>query len=256
MTAGGTPSARARRDAIRELLRGRPVGVDELAVRFGVTASTIRRDLAVLTGAGQIVRTYGGALSTGGEQSLHEREGLAAVEKAAIAREAERHVRAGHLLLLDAGTTVGALAERLAGWSGITVVSSGLTTINALTDSAGVELVSLGGTVRHISQGMVGPLAERALSGLTADIAFLGADGVTADRGVCEATAEQASLKRLMVAAARQVVVLADASKLGRAPSHWWTTLPSGWTLVTDASAGEARLAPFEAAGVTVVVAR
>jgi DeoR/GlpR family transcriptional regulator of sugar metabolism len=249
-------TARARRVAIRDLLRSRPVGVDELAVRFGVTASTIRRDLAALTDAGEIVRTYGGALATAGEQSLHERETLAAVEKAAIAREAERHVRTGQLLLLDAGTTVGALAERLDVWSGITVASAGLTTINALADSAGVELIALGGTVRHISQGMVGPLAEAALATLTADIAFLGADGVTAGRGVCEATAEQASLKRLMVSAAQRVVVLADASKLGRARSHWWTALPAGWALITDASATAAQLRPFEEARVEITVAR
>jgi DeoR/GlpR family transcriptional regulator of sugar metabolism len=249
-------TAQARRGAIRDLLRSRPVSVEELAVRFDVTASTIRRDLAALTDAGEIVRTYGGAVATGGEQSLHEREKLAAVAKAAIAREAERDVRTGQLLLLDAGTTVGALAERLAGWSDITVASTGLTTINALADSEGVELVALGGTVRHISQGMVGPLAEAALANLTADIAFVGADGVTAERGVCEATAEQASLKRLMVAAAQQVVVLADASKLGRVRSHWWTALPTGWSLITDASATGAQLRPFEEAGVEITVAR
>jgi DeoR/GlpR family transcriptional regulator of sugar metabolism len=249
MSAGG------RRAAIRDLLRSRPVGVEELAVRFGVTASTIRRDLAALTDAGEVVRTYGGALAAGNEQSLHEREALAALEKAAIAREAERHVRAGQLLLLDAGTTVGALADRLSGWSGITVASTGLTTINALADSDGVELISLGGTVRHISQGMVGPLTEAALSGLTADTAFLGADGVQAHRGVSESTPEQAAVKRLMVAAAERVFVLADASKLGRSSSHWWTALPHGWTLVTDASATPAQLAPFEDAGTTVLVA-
>lgn len=251
-------TARARRTAIRDLLRNRPVGVDELAVRFGVTASTIRRDLAALTDAGEIVRTYGGALSVvAGEQPLHERKTMSAPEKAAIAREAERHVRTGQLLVLDAGTTVGALAERLSSWSDIGVVTNSLTTLHALADADGVELISLGGKVRHISQGMVGPLAEAALSGLTADTVFLGADGVTARRGICEAGAEQASLKRLMVANAAAVYVLADATKLGRASSHWWTPLPEEWTLITDSSASPEQLAPFEEApGVTVVVAK
>lgn len=249
-------AAKTRRAAIRDLLRSRPVAVDEMAVRFGVTASTIRRDLATLTDAGEIVRTLGGALAPTGEQSLHERESLAGLEKAAIAREAERHVRTGQTLLLDAGTTVGALAERLAGWSGITVASTGLTAVKALADCDDIELICLGGTVRHVSHGMIGPLAEAAMSYLTADAVFLGADGVTAERGVCEATAAQASLKRLMVAAASAVYVLADASKLGRANSHWWTPLPAGWTLITDAGADAGRLAEFERAGVEVIVAR
>jgi DeoR/GlpR family transcriptional regulator of sugar metabolism len=231
--------------------------VDELAVRFGVTASTIRRDLAMLTATGEIVRTYGGALAPGPhEQSLHERELLAAVQKAAIAREAEKAVRPGQFLLLDAGTTVGALATRLAGWQGISVASTGLTTLNALAGAAGVELISLGGAVRPISHGMVGPITESVLATLTADMAFVSADGVTAERGLCEATAEQASVKSRMIGQAEATYVLADSSKLGRAESHWWTPLPARWTLITDADATERQLAPFHAmSGVDVVIA-
>ncbi|MFI5609222.1 DeoR/GlpR family DNA-binding transcription regulator [Amycolatopsis sp. NPDC051903] len=250
-------NATARRAAISDLLRSRPVGVDELAARFGVTASTIRRDLSALTGTGAVVRTYGGALAAGGEeQSLHERETIAAPQKAAIARVAEQLIEPGQLLLFDAGTTTGALASRLTTWSGISVATTGLTTLTTLADAGGVDLVALGGAVRHISHGMVGPLTEAALAQLTADCAFLSADGVDAVRGLCESTAEQASVKRRMIEQARRVVVLADAGKLGREDSHWWSALPDQWTLITDASAGEAQLAPFRALpGVTVLVA-
>jgi DeoR/GlpR family transcriptional regulator of sugar metabolism len=248
--------SRDRRARIAALLRSRPVGVEELAAQYGVSLSTIRRDLATLSADGEVVRTYGGALAAGSEQSLHEREHLALPQKAAIAAAAEGLVQPGQLLLLDAGTTVAALATRLAAHRGITVVTSGLTTMQALQDADGVELVVLGGTVRHVSLGMVGPLAEAALAGITADLAFLGADGVTAERGICEQTAAQASLKRAMVAGAGRVVVLADSSKLGSASSHYWTPLPAPWTLVTDERATEAQLAQFrEADGVDVVVA-
>lgn len=144
-------------------------------------------------------------------------------------------------------TTVGALAGRLSTWSGITVITSGLTSLNALADSEGVELIVLGGTVRHVSLGLIGPIAESTLRGVTADAVFLGADGVTADRGLCETTAEQAALKRLMVEQADEVYVLADASKIGRTSGHWWTALDRPWTLVTDAGATEEALAPFHA---------
>ncbi|MFC5752795.1 DeoR/GlpR family DNA-binding transcription regulator [Actinomadura rugatobispora] len=238
--------AEERRVRIARLLREQPVRVEEMAELFAVSPSTIRRDLATLSDEGAVVRTYGGALSAApGEQSLHEREKLALAQKAAIAKAAEGCVRPGTVLLLDAGTTVGALAERLASWAGITVVTNGLTTLEALADSAGVELIALGGAVRHVSLGMIGPIAEGALRGITADAVFLGADGVVAGRGVCEGTAEQAALKRLMVEQAREVFVLADASKLGRAESHWWTALDRPWTLITDAGAPEEALAEF-----------
>jgi DeoR/GlpR family transcriptional regulator of sugar metabolism len=242
---------------MRALLRTRPVSVDELADRYDVSLSTVRRDLAALSADGDVVRTYGGALaSASGEQSLHEREHLALAQKAAIAREAERFVSPGQLVLMDAGTTVGALADRLASYDAITVVTNGLTTIHALEDAAGVGLVVLGGTVRHVSLGMVGPLPEAAMAGITADVVFLGADGVTAQRGICEGTPEQASLKRTMVESAATVVVLADASKLGNATSHYWTSLERPWTLVTDDRATAAQLAPFrDLADAEVVVA-
>lgn len=244
---------------MRSILRSRPVGVDELAERYDVSLSTVRRDLATLSADGDVVRTYGGALALApapGEQSLREREHLALAQKAAIAREAERFVEPRRLLLLDAGTTVGALAARLAAYDGITVVTNGLTTIHALEDAPGVELVVLGGSVRHVSLGMVGPLPEAAMTGITADVAFLGADGVTADRGICEGTSEQAALKRAMVASAGTVVVLADASKLGNATSHYWTSLRRPWTLITDDRATDAQLVPFrELSGTEVLVA-
>jgi DeoR/GlpR family transcriptional regulator of sugar metabolism len=235
-----------RRARIRGLLQARPVTVEEMAELFAVSPSTVRRDLAALSDEGTVVRTYGGALSAApGEQPVHERERLALAQKAAIAEVAEGHVRQGELLLLDAGTTVGALAERLASWTEITVVTNGLTSLSALADSEGVELIALGGAVRHVSLGMIGPIAEAALRGITADAVFLGADGVVAGRGVCEGTAEQAALKRLMVRQAREIYVLADSTKLGQAGSHWWTVLDRPWTLITDEGATAERLAPF-----------
>lgn len=238
-----------RRREIGDLLRVRPIAVAELAERYGVSESTIRRDLTRLSESGRIVRTYGGALShsSGEEQTLHEREGLAVQQKVAIARAAERHAADCRMVLLDAGTTVGALAERLAARGGLTVATPGLSSINVLAGVPGIDLVVLGGNVRQLSLGMVGPLAEAAVSRLTADAAFLGADGVVAGRGLCEASAEQSTLKQLMIDRSRDVHVLADAGKLGRAGSHWWSVFERPWTLITDAGASEEQLAPFRA---------
>lgn len=236
-----------RRGEIRDLLQVRPIAVAELAERYGVSESTIRRDLARLSESGEIVRTYGGALSPGGaeEQTLHEREQLARRQKAAIAKAAETHVADCGLVLLDAGTTVGALAERLAARGGLTVATPGLTSINILAGVPGIELIVLGGSVRQLSLGMVGPLAESAVSRLTADAVFLGADGVVAGRGICEARPEQTALKQLMIERSRDVYVLADAGKLGRADSHWWAAFDRPWTLITDGGASEEQLRPF-----------
>jgi DeoR/GlpR family transcriptional regulator of sugar metabolism len=247
-------SARDRRREIGRLLQEKPVNVDELAAVFSVSASTIRRDLDTMARDGDIVRTYGGARTIGGpERSLLERESIAVEQKAAIGRLASTFVPDGAVAVLDAGTTVGALARNLVYREDLTVVTTGLTTTNMLEHSAGVELIVVGGRLRHISSGFVGPFAERVMVDVSADVAFLGADGVSAAYGLCEETPEQASLKRVMVERSRDIYVLADSSKLGVTSSHWWTRIERPWSLVTDDGATDEQLAAFRASGIVTV---
>jgi len=245
-----------REEIVRLATTSGLASVEELAAAFDVTASTIRRDLAQLTAEGRLARTYGGAMAllARSETSLRQRVGEAYEAKRGIARWAAHQVAAGETVLLDAGSTVGALAHELRWTAPLTVVTTGLTSIEALADAEDVHVECLGGTLRHLSQGFVGPLTEAALERMTFDRVFLGADGVTADRGICEAALEQTRLKELMARQAQRVYVLAHAAKLGRSPFHAWAQLPAGWTLVTDRGAGPGAVAPFLAAGVDVVV--
>jgi Transcriptional regulators of sugar metabolism len=243
-------TAKERRQQIGFLLQESPVSVDQLAQEFDVSLSTIRRDLQTLAETGRVARTYGGAQTASRtERSLHERESIATKQKAAIGKLASTFVAPGSVVILDAGTTVGALANRLVHREGITVVTNSLTTISALEHSEGIELIAVGGRVRHVSSSMVGPLAEQVMSGITADAAFLSADGVVAARGLSEESSEQTSLKRKMVENARSVYILADSTKLGLDSSHWWTPLDRPWSLITDDEATELQLEPFRALG-------
>lgn len=230
--------------------------VEALAARFGVTASTIRRDLAQLTAEGLLARTYGGAIALDPhpESSLRQRSGESFEAKRAIAKWAASEVVPGETVLLDAGTTVGAMGEFLCDTERLTVITAGLTALEALADADDVRVECLGGTLRHVSQGFVGPLAESNLARVSFDRAFLGADAVTADRGICEAELEQTRLKELMIERAGRVYVLAHAAKLGERPFHAWAPLPPGATLVTDSAASAEEVALFEAAGIDVVV--
>jgi DeoR/GlpR family transcriptional regulator of sugar metabolism len=246
----------ARRSEIVRLARSSGLAsVEELSAQFGVTPSTIRRDLSQLTAQGLIARTYGGAIALGHQQepSLRQRamEGFEA--KRAIARWAAKQVEPGETILLDAGTTVGAMGEFLREVEDLVVVTAGLTALEALADADDVRVECIGGTLRHLSQGFIGPLAEATLQRLTFDRAFLGADAVTADLGICEAELVQTRLKEIMIERAGKVYVLAHADKLGRKPFHAWAPLPRGATLVTDEAAADAQTRPFEQAGLHVV---
>ncbi|MEV7090522.1 DeoR/GlpR family DNA-binding transcription regulator [Streptomyces sp. NPDC093085] len=254
---GERPRAGDRRELIlRMVAADGTVAVEELARTLAVTPSTIRRDLALLTEQGKLARTYGGAITPGHapEPSLNQRSGLAVAEKDRIARWAAARIARGDTVILDAGTTTGRLARHLRGRRELTVITNGLTTLVELAEADGIEVVTLGGTLRHVSHGFVGPLAELALSRLTADKVFLGADGLDAALGICEASLQQTSLKELMAARGAEVYVLADSGKFGQRPFTAWAPLDRAWTLVTDTGATEEQLAPFRESGNVTVV--
>jgi DeoR/GlpR family transcriptional regulator of sugar metabolism len=227
-----SPRRADRGREIQDLLAAHgEVRVEELGRMLNVTASTIRRDLAKLTREGNVARTYGGAVI------------------------ASAQIRTGESAILDAGTTVGSLAHHLRGRDRITVITNSITSINELADADDIEVISLGGKLRHSSQSFVGPLADLTLGRVTADRAFLGADGLHAAHGICEASPDQTRTKELIMERARDVYVLADSSKLGQQPFHAWAPVREPWTLVTDDSATDEQLEPFRAlAHVDVVV--
>lgn len=250
-------ASQRREEIVRMATSNGLASVDELSQVFDVTASTIRRDLAQLTESGRLARTYGGAIAVPlhREPSLNERRGESHQAKRGIGLWAASQVHPGDVVLLDAGTTTAELAHALRDVGKLTVMTIGLTPLAAISGAPDVNVICLGGHLRDISQGFEGPITEAALEGLTFDAVFLGCDGVTADRGICEATVAQTRLKELMWRASDRAYVLAHGKKLGERPFNAWVRMPASWTLVTNESATDAQIEPFRERGIEVVVA-
>lgn len=250
-------ATRRRRDHLLEVVRAGQVNIVELASRFHVSPSTIRRDLAALAGEGRVMRTYGGAIGhdRASEPSLRAKERQRAMEKDAIGRAAAQLVDHGDVVLLDAGTTVGRLAWHLRQRDDITVVTNGLSSLLALHDAPRVEVILIGGRLRRPNEAFLGPETDQALRRFRPDIAFLGADGLRPDRGLNCPSSEQAVTKEMMAASSRQAWVLADHHKLTTAPYPYWAPLDGDIGLVTDLDCPREALDPFVEAGWRVEVA-
>src|SRR5699024_10736097 len=210
--------------------------------------------LAGLEAEGLLARTYGGAIFIPHEQeaNLRQRQGESSQAKAAIARWAAGRIHDDEAVLLDGGSTVGVLAGLLRSRTRLHVVAMGLNALNVLSGNEEIEVSSPGGRVRGSSQSFVGSGAESAIERVTFDRAFLGADGVTADFGLCEASSEQTRLKEMIAARASDVYVLADGSKIGRRPFHHWARISAPWTPVTDSSPDAEALGRIRDKGVLV----
>ncbi|MES2693689.1 MAG: DeoR/GlpR family DNA-binding transcription regulator, partial [Verrucomicrobiota bacterium] len=160
------------------------VSVSELAVEFGVSEMTIRRDLSQLESQSHIHRTHGGAVLTERmmfEFDYRERREANRAAKRAIAAEARRLIQPGQRLILDNGTTTLELACLLRDGEGLTIITPSLAVASELQHAAGVEVVLLGGVIRRGSPDLTGPATEHCLELFSADIAFQGADGIGLD---------------------------------------------------------------------------
>lgn len=242
---------RRRRDLLVTQLRSGGANIADLAARFAVSPSTIRRDLAALADDGRVMRTYGGAVEPGHgrEPTLRAKERTHWAEKDMIAASAAQMAGRGDVLLLDAGTTAGRVAWHLRQRDGLTVVTNGMSALLALADAPGIEVILLGGRLRRPNEAFLGPEAERALRRFRPDLAFLGTDGMEPVRGLNCPTLEQASLKELMATTARESWVVADHSKLTAEPFRFWAVMPPATGIITDPSCPPETLRAFRERG-------
>lgn len=240
--------AMERQELIERLLldEGR-VSVIDLARRFDVTTETVRRDLDQLERIGALRRVHGGAVTRDrdsiAEPTLAERSHVRSDAKAAIARRALEVVgdRFRGSLYLDAGTTTEAvaaqLADRLVFTSGrAEIVTHAMTLAHTLAGAPDAELTVIGGRVRTATAAAVGVDTVRAIERLRPDIAFLGTNGISAAFGLSTPDPDEAAVKSAIVRAARRVVVVADAEKLGRELLVSFAPLDAIDVLVTDAA--------------------
>ncbi|GAA1651878.1 DeoR/GlpR family DNA-binding transcription regulator [Microbacterium flavum] len=216
--------ATERQQLIENLIvtEGRVVVV-ELARRFGVTTETVRRDLDQLETSGLVRRVHGGAVSRSrvstAESSLAERTTRRGDAKIAIARRAMDAMPADFegSVYLDAGTTTAEVAtlfaQRPASLVPVEVVTHSMTIAHMLAGAPGLSLTAIGGRVRGLTAAAVGAQTVDAISRLRPDLAFIGANGISASFGLSTPDPDEAAVKRAVIAAARRTVVVSDAEK-------------------------------------------
>ena len=247
--------------ALAELLKQNSVlTVDELVRRFGVSAQTMRRDFAYLAQRGLLTRTHGGAVARasealGFEGAFKTRMAQNAPLKAAMARVALELVAPGSTVMLDASTSVLALARRLPRDAELHAIVNALPVASELGGRTNVMTTLIGGSVRATSLSASGPLAESMLRRLFADTAFISARGLSLERGLTEANPAESALKEIMISNATRVVALVDSSKFGRSALSYFAPVTELDVIVTDSGADARTLRALRERGIDVRVA-
>lgn len=248
-----------RQQKIADYVQSRErASVQELAQQFQVSESTVRRDLKILEEAKQLRRTHGGAVmlvSDNSEPTFVEKEDRYRAQKEAIASAAAGLIEEGDTLVLDSGTTTYYLAKHLKAFQRLTVVTNSVMIAQELASHTGVDLILTGGSFRHETLAMVGPLAEKALESVFVDKAFVAINGWDTEVGLTTPNMLEASVKRCMIRAGKKVILLADHSKYGKVSFAKVAELTDIDHCVTDELISDSALKELRASGMEVTVA-
>lgn len=202
-----------RRQFIFELLQQKKeISVDQLACELNTSEVTIRKDLNNLEREGKLLRRYGGAVVI----PCSTEQQTVSLYKHAIAKEAARLVKNNSRIIIDSGNTTSALAPELNGKQQLVIMTNSLKVANqVLKLSPEPNLLMTGGTWDSASESFQGKVAEQALSAYDFDQLFVGADGIDFNHGTTSFN-ELLYLSQAMANAAKQVIVMLEANKIGR----------------------------------------
>jgi DeoR family transcriptional regulator of aga operon len=220
-----------------------------------VSAATVRRDLEHLEDQHLLTRTHGGAVAqmVSYELPLRYKSARRQEQKRRIGQVAATRVHDGAVIGLTGGTTTTEVAREIVDRQ-LTVVTNALNIASELAIRPNIKLVVTGGIARPESYELVGPLADGTLADLHLDVAFIGADGVTATDGLTTHHEIEAHTDRALMDRASRVVVVTDGSKLGRVAFARICPISAVHEIVTDGEADADELQALREAGLEVTV--
>lgn len=205
-----------RQKILAEVRKSAGTSAEDLALRFGVSVETIRRDLRDLRDRGLLERVYGGALPVQStEGTFAARSGKHQDRKRAIARMAAALVKPDDTIAIDVGTTALEVARALPAEFRGRVLTNSIPVAMELSGNEKIELLLSGGQVRHGDAACFGRRADDFFEEFYADKAFLGSGAVHAEAGLTDYHPHEVATRRVIIAHAGASYVLADSSKLG-----------------------------------------
>ena len=234
------------------------ISVAQICDHFGVSEATARRDLETLSEQGKLQRVHGGAIAV--EQAppelpILERETEQPDEKLRVGRAAAALIADNETVFLGSGTTVLEVARNVRNRRNLTVITNSLPVLNTLAGLDGITVVSLGGMLRNTELSFIGHITEQALSEVRADKVFMGARGVSLEHGLTNDYLQETMTDRAILRIGREVVIVADHTKINRVATAFLASVDKIHTLVTDKDADKEFVKAIKKQNINVILA-
>ncbi|MCM3570418.1 DeoR/GlpR family DNA-binding transcription regulator [Neobacillus mesonae] len=217
------------------LKRHERISIEQICSLFNVSRDTARRDLVKLEEQRLIVRTRGGAILPAVNQEIlnyTNRLKQVSEEKKAIGKKAASLIYPGDKVIFDATTTVQACAEQMDPID-CTVITNSINIANILSSKPKIDIQLLGGKLHKEHQFLYGIDVLDKLSNYYVNKAFIGITGIS-EQGITDGYEEEGIVKKKMIEQAKQVIVLADHTKLGKTGFYQFADLSNVDIFITD----------------------
>ena len=206
-----------QQDILRLLSEQKSMTVKELCAALYASPATIRRDLADMERAGQLRRSFGGAVLTENypdQMPLAVRACDHIAEKKRICAKAVQWIQPGETIFIDASSTTYFLIPHLREIPELTVITNN-PNVNIALAQHNVRSFCTGGEMLNGSIALVGSEAERFVRGVHAHAVFFSARGVC-DGAISDSSAGERNVKLAMLEHATRNYFLCDTSKYGQ----------------------------------------
>ena len=252
------PTPERQKQILSLLTKQGRLSVSEIVEQFSISLATARRDLESLAEQGKLQRVHGGAITieqAPPELPILQRESEQANEKQRIGQAAAALVQDGETVFLGSGTTVLEAARALRGRRNLSVITNSLAVVNALAGAEGVSVICLGGMLRNSELSFIGHITELAMAELRADKILIGTRAISLEHGLTHDYLAETVTDRAVLKAGREIIVLADHTKFGRASAVLLAPLEQVHTIVTDGHTSNEFIKAVRGRGIKVIKA-
>ena len=252
------PTPERQKQILSLLARRGRLRVTEIVEQFSISEATARLDLESLASQGKAQRVHGGIIAV--EQAppelpILERESEQPDEKTLIGRATAELISDRETVFLGSGTTVLEVARNLRNRSNLTVITNSLPVLNMLAGIKDITVISLGGMLRDSELSFIGHITELALTELRADKVIMGTRGVSLEHGLTNDYLEETLTDRAILKIGREVIIVADHTKVNRVSTALLAPLKSVNTFVTDSKSDRKFIQLLKKQDIKVIVA-
>ena len=216
------------------------ISIKKLADTLKVSEMTIHRDLDYLQSEHLIIKKRGAAVFIDG--CVKNKICLYSEEKRKIGKKAASLLSPGQSVIFDNSTTAIECAKSLDDSLKLTCYTTNLEIANIISKNNNHILYCSGGYYFNDSNGFIGQHAEQFVDSIRADVAIIGASGISAEKGITNPYPMHNTLQSKIIHSAKKVILLADHSKFDRVAMEKNGELSDINLIVTDSGVSKSTL--------------